>query len=55
MDPALQVGLTSTDQRGRITSLDLLEMPFLMQPGVMLVVFTSRAHCWLMHGADAER
>jgi len=30
LDPALQMGPSIADQRGRITSLDLLAMPFLM-------------------------
>ena len=41
-------GLTSAEQRGRIISLDLLAMLFLMHPRTLLAFLATRAHCWLM-------
>lgn len=54
LDPELQLGLASADQRGRITSLGLPPIHFLMEPRVTLA-FASRAHFWLFYGADASR
>ena len=34
--------------KGRITSLDLLAMLFLVHPGIPLAFLATRAHCWLM-------
>lgn len=45
--PTLQMGLTSSGQRGRITFLILLATPCLMQPK-RLLVFAVTALCWLM-------
>lgn len=52
LESALQLGLVSADQRGRITSLGLPAIHFLMQPRMMLS-FASRAHFWLIYGAGA--
>ena len=41
-------GLTSTEQRGRVTSLQLLAMLCPVQPRVPLSVFVKRAPCWLL-------
>jgi len=41
-------GLTRAEQRGRITSLDLLVMLLLMQPRIWLAFQAASAHCWLM-------
>jgi len=43
-----QWGLSSAQQRGRITSLDLLVMHLLIQPRGGLTFWAVRAHCWLM-------
>ena len=40
-------GLTSAEQRGRITSLDLMATLPLMQPRIPLAFLVARAHCWL--------
>ncbi|XP_055576153.1 uncharacterized protein LOC129736772 [Falco cherrug] len=40
--------LPSAEQRGRITSLDLLAMLLLMHPRVLLAALATRAHCWLV-------
>ena len=41
-------GLTSTEQRGRIPSLNLLAIFCLTQPRISLGFFVARAHWWLM-------
>ena len=41
-------GLTSAEQKGRITSLHLLATLLLMQPRIQLAFWTARAHRWLM-------
>ena len=40
--------LTSAEQWGRITSLNLLTTFLLMQPRIWLSFWAVRAHCWLM-------
>lgn len=45
--PALQRYLIRTEQRGRSTSLVLMAMIYLVQPGMFLGFFTVRVHCWL--------
>lgn len=54
LDPALQPGPASADQRGRITSLGLPAIHFLIQPRMMLT-FASRARFCLFCGAGAQR
>ena len=44
---ALQMCLTSAEQKGKITSLNLLAMFCLMQPWRLLAFFAARAHCCL--------
>ena len=41
-------GLTSATKRGRITSLDLLEMHLWMGDKVRLAFLTTSPHCWPM-------
>ena len=41
-------GLTSAEQRGRITSLDLLAMLLLIQPRIQLPFWVARPHCHVM-------
>ena len=41
-------GPTRAEQRGRITSLDLLATLLLMQSSVQLAFWAVSAHCWLM-------
>ena len=48
MDTALHMCLTRAEQRGRIASLDLLEMLFLMQTRMLLACFAATVYCWLM-------
>ncbi|KAK4829131.1 hypothetical protein QYF61_002210 [Mycteria americana] len=49
LDTVLQVG-SHLEQRGRITSLDLLAMLLLMQPRIQLAFWAVSAHCWVMSG-----
>ncbi|KAK4810782.1 hypothetical protein QYF61_008754, partial [Mycteria americana] len=46
--------LTSAEERGRITSLDLLAILCLMQPRIPLAL-AARAHCWLMFNLVSTR
>lgn len=48
VDLAIQTVLTRAEQWGRITSLDLLPTPCLIQPRVLLATFAMRARCWDM-------
>ena len=48
LDPGLQVCLTSAEQRGGVTSPDLLAVLCLMQPRRSLAAFGTRAHCCLV-------
>lgn len=48
LDPALQMCLTRAEQRARITSLNLLVMPHLMQPRMLVTIFAMRVHRWLL-------
>jgi len=48
LDKGLQVGLTRAEQRGRITSLDLLAMLLLMKPRIWLAFWAVSAHCQVM-------
>ena len=41
-------GLSIAEQRGRITSLDLLATLFAMYPRIRLAFWATRSHCWLM-------
>lgn len=45
---------TSAEQRGRITSPDLLTT-LLMQPGVLLATFAARTRCWLVFNLVSNR
>jgi len=38
-------GLSKAEQRGRITSLDLLAVLFLAYPRISLAFLVARAHC----------
>ena len=44
--PGLQHCLTSAEQKGSITSLDLLATVCLLQPRMMVAFFTARVICW---------
>ena len=48
LDRGLQMCLIRAEQKGRITSLDLLARLCLVQPRMPLDFFAARAHCWLM-------
>lgn len=50
LDPALELCLTRAEQRGRITSLSLLAMLFLMQTRRLLGFCAARVHRWLTVG-----
>lgn len=39
--------LTTVEQRGRVTSLELLAVTFLIQPRRLLAFLATRVHCWL--------
>ena len=66
LDPALQMwphqhwtqhsrcGLTSTEKRGRIRSLVLLAMLFLLQPRMLLALLATRLHCHSRHRNTPE-
>ena len=41
-------GLTSAEERAKITSLGLLAMLLLMQPRGLLAALAARARCWVM-------
>lgn len=47
LDRAVRRSLTSTEQRGKITALDLLAAVLLVQPSLLLA-FLGQAHCWLI-------
>jgi len=47
LDMGLQGGLTRAEQRGRITSLDLLATLLLMQPRLRLAFWAVSTHCWV--------
>ena len=57
-DPALRMGLISAEQRGRITSLDLLAILLLMQPKMLLAAFCCKgvllAHVNLVSTASSS-
>ena len=44
----MEGGFPRSEQRGRITSLTLLAMFFLMHPRTPLAFLATRAQCWLM-------
>ncbi|KAK4827750.1 hypothetical protein QYF61_021221 [Mycteria americana] len=48
-------GLTSAEQRGRITSLDLLAILLLMQPRIPSAFFKGRVHCLLIFNLVSTR
>lgn len=48
LDPTSACPSTSAEHRGKITSLDLLAMLFLMQHRILLAFFSTRTHCWRM-------
>ena len=48
LDLALQLCLTGAEQRGRITSLELLAVLLLMQPRRLVAFLATRARCWLV-------
>ena len=43
-----RLGLTRAEQRGRITSPDLLAILLLMQPRIWLAFWAVSTHCWVM-------
>jgi len=47
-DPAVQMCLTSSEQRVKIISLDLLAMVFLFQLRRLLAFIAMKVHCWLV-------
>jgi len=47
--------LSSSEPRGRTTSLDLLATLLLVQPRAPLALFASRTHCWLMFNSPSTR
>ena len=55
MDAVLQMCATNAEQRGRITSIDLLAMLLLMQPRMLLAAFATRVHCNPMVSLFATR
>lgn len=46
LDTALLKSLSSAEERGRITFLDVLAMRFLTQSRVLLAIFAIRKHGW---------
>lgn len=48
MDTVLWVWSHQCGVEGRITSLDMLEVFFLMQLGIALILFAAKTHFWLM-------
>lgn len=48
-------GLPSSEQRGRIPSLDLLVTLLLMQPRISVAFFTARPCCWHMLNSMPNR
>lgn len=55
LDPALHLCITRAELSGRITSLDLLAMLFLMQPRRLLAFLAARAHFWLVVNMLVEK
>lgn len=55
LDTVFQMCLTRAAQAGRISSLGLLAIFCLMQPGIPLAFFARRAHCWLMVNLSPTR
>lgn len=55
LETVLQVCVSSAEQWGKNTSLDLLAVFFLMHPRLLLSFFAARAHCWLMFNSVSSR